>query len=65
MTINKNEILVPQYTLEKCKNCNGYGTIGFKKITCPTCLGKGTNKIPLVSKEIIVKALREEVQHGK
>lgn len=44
------ENLIPQYTYEKCKNCNGYGTIGYQKITCPTCEGLGSNKIPLIEK---------------
>lgn len=40
--------LVPQYTLIKCDNCNGYGTIGYGKIPCPTCKGLGSNRIPLI-----------------
>ena len=47
----KTENLIPQFTYEKCKNCNGYGTIGYQKITCPTCEGVGSNKIPLIEKQ--------------
>ena len=40
--------LVPQFTYEQCKNCNGYGTKGFQKVPCPTCKTTGIIKIPLV-----------------
>lgn len=54
--------LIPQYKLERCNNCSGYGTKGYAKITCPTCKGTGSVKIPLVPKEIIVKSSKKEVR---
>lgn len=52
MTTNADKKLIPQYTLERCKNCSGYGAIGsHPRITCPTCGGLGSNKIPLVQAE--------------
>jgi len=52
----KTENLIPQFTLEKCKNCSGYGAIGNNpRIICPTCKGVGSNKIPLIKKAEEVK----------
>jgi len=47
---------IPLYTLVKCSNCNGWGTIGYARTQCPTCKGEGSNRIPVVEKR--------EVQNG-
>lgn len=40
MEINENQNNSP-FTIVKCINCNGYGTIGRDKLKCPACKGKG------------------------
>lgn len=56
MMIMTNE-LFPQYDLQPCKNCNGYGTKGYAKIKCPTCKGEGSVKIPLIPFKVLAKDL--------
>jgi DnaJ-class molecular chaperone len=41
-----------QIQLTKCINCHGYGTLGFKRITCPTCKGKGVIRLEDLEKEL-------------
>ncbi|MGH7204385.1 MAG: hypothetical protein ACREHC_08120 [Candidatus Levyibacteriota bacterium] len=52
--------LIPQYKLERCSNCTGYGTKGHAKIICPTCKGTGSVKIPLVPKDALIGLFKKE-----
>lgn len=43
----------------RCPNCNGWGTVTFKKVTCHACNGKGFVIIDQETGDI------KEVSHGK
>jgi len=30
-----------KFLAQRCPNCNGWGTVTFKKLKCHTCKGKG------------------------
>lgn len=46
-TSSQNTIPVkPLYVYIQCANCSGYGTKGYAKIKCPSCLGKGVLEVP-------------------
>jgi len=42
------------FTIQKCVNCNGYGTIGKNRLMCPTCKGKGIIVIDNMTGKLIV-----------
>lgn len=42
------------FTINKCPNCNGYGTIGRDRLKCPTCKGKGIIVIDNMTGKLIV-----------
>lgn len=45
-----NNINLP-YQYIKCINCHGYGTLGFKRVQCPTCKGKGVIRVDSLESE--------------
>jgi len=53
--INSEKI---KYIAQRCPNCNGWGTVTYKKIKCHTCNGKGTIVINQETGEI------KEVKNG-
>lgn len=51
-----------EYALVKCVNCSGYGEIGRNpRITCPTCKGAGSNKIPLAKQKPQINKEYDEI----
>lgn len=42
------------FSIQKCINCNGYGTIGRDRLTCPTCKGKGVIVIDNMTGKLII-----------
>jgi DnaJ-class molecular chaperone len=42
------------FTIQKCVNCNGYGTIGRDRLKCPTCEGKGVIVIDNMTGKLII-----------
>jgi DnaJ-class molecular chaperone len=42
------------FSIQKCPNCNGYGTIGRDRLKCPTCKGKGIIVIDNMTGKLII-----------
>ncbi len=42
-----------QFSINKCPNCNGYGTFGYGKHLCVTCKGRGVIIIDNITGKII------------
>ena len=42
------------FSIQKCPNCNGYGTIGRDRLICPTCKGKGIIIIDNMTGKLII-----------
>lgn len=49
--INNDE---QRFSITKCINCNGYGTIGRDRLECPTCKGKGIIVIDNMTGKLII-----------
>lgn len=55
------------FSVLKCANCSGWGTIGKIKMTCPSCAGQGVLIIDNYTGKIIelVKDIILEDKHGQ
>jgi DnaJ-class molecular chaperone len=42
------------FSIQKCVNCNGYGTIGRDRLKCPTCKGTGIIVIDNMTGKLII-----------
>lgn len=49
--LSKVKEIKPNTLPFKCPNCNGYGTVGYKKATCHSCGGTGVVFVPQVVEE--------------
>lgn len=52
------------FSITKCINCNGYGTIGRDRLKCPTCKGKGIIIIDNMTGKLIIND-DDELQTNK
>lgn len=52
-TLEAKEVskITPNTLPFKCPNCNGYGTVGYKKNTCHSCGGTGVVFVPQIVEE--------------
>lgn len=42
------------FSIKKCPNCNGYGTVSFGKYICVACKGKGIVVIDNLTGKLVV-----------
>ena len=54
--LDENNSTKVKFTPHRCPNCNGWGTVTYKKIKCHTCNGTGM---------VIVNQETGEIHYGK